>query len=437
LRLLWEARKFLGKMVLGGLLLGTLISFLLRPQYKSTVQLMPPENNNAGAAMLTALASSATGSLTGSSEGGGMVGGLASELLGGNSTGALFAGILRSRTVHDRLIQKFDLKKVYGLRLDEDTRTKLNNNTEVSEDRKSGIITVSVIDRDRERARGMAQAYVEELGKLVAELSTSAAHRERVFLEERIKAVKLDLDDASRKFSQFSSENKTIDLKEQGRAMVEAAAALQGQLIVAQSQLSELQQIYTANNVRVRALRARVNELRSKLNDLGGVAEDSQKAPFAKEEGTDSDSLYPSIRKLPLLGVTYTDLLRRAKIQEAVYEGLNKQYELAKVQEAKEIPSVKVLDIASVPERKVFPPRALIMFCFMALAFAVGSGWLFAEARWQRVEEQAAGKIFAREVFRTVNAKMPWASPNGSRVQAMTHDVWTKIVQRRHTGSPD
>ena len=107
---------------------------------------------------------------------------------------------------------------------------KLTNNTEVSEDHKSGIITLAVIDHDRNRAAAIAQAYIEELGKLVAELSTSAAHRERVFLEERIKAVKLDLDDASRQFSEFSSKNKTIDSKEQGRAMVEAAAALQGQL---------------------------------------------------------------------------------------------------------------------------------------------------------------------------------------------------------------
>src|SRR6185312_14547545 len=121
-----------------------------------------------------------------------------------------------------------------------------------------------------------------------------------------------------------------------GKAMVDAAAALQGQLIAAQAQLSGLQQIYTDNNVRVRAAEAHVEELQKKLNELGGA-------------GTQSDlesnnSLYPSIRKLPLLGVTYADLYRQTKIQETVYELLTQQYELAKMQEAKEIPTVKVLD---------------------------------------------------------------------------------------------
>ena len=143
---------------------------------------------------------------------------------------------LGNQTVQDRLVQRFDLKRVYWDRLDEDARKDLAERTGVAEDRKSGIITISVADRDAHRATALAQAYVEELNRLSAELSTSAAHRERVFLEERLQAVKVDLDQAAVDFSQFSSKNTAIDLKEQARAMVEAAAQLQGELIAAESE---------------------------------------------------------------------------------------------------------------------------------------------------------------------------------------------------------
>src|SRR5207302_7098983 len=120
-----------------------------------------------------------------------------------------------------------------------------------------------------------------------------------------------------------------------------------------ESELAGLRQIYSDNNVRVRSVRARIAELKHQLEKIGG-----------KGEGSDEQqtSLYPSIRKLPLLGVPYADLYRRTRVQEAVFETLTQEYELAKVAEAKEIPSVRVLDAADVPEHKSFPPRLAIIF---------------------------------------------------------------------------
>lgn len=116
----------------------------------------------------------------------------------------------------------------------------------------------------------MAQAYVDELDHLVVELNTSSAHRERVFLEERLKSVKQDLDSSAKEFSQFASNNAAIDIQEQGKAMVGAAATLQGQLISAQSELEGLRQIYADSHVRVKAVRARIGELQKKLDEMGG-----------------------------------------------------------------------------------------------------------------------------------------------------------------------
>ena len=181
----------------------------------------------------------------------------------------------------------------------------------------------------------MAEEYVSELNSVVSQLTTSSAHRKRMFLKGRLGQVKQDLEDAEKDFSQFASKNATIDIKEQGLEMVEGAASLEGQLIAAQSELEGLKQIYADNNVRVRSLKARISELQDRLRQIGGKQEIASDAT-----NSDSTDLYPSIRKLPLLGVTYSDLYRRTRVEEAIFETLTQEYELAKVAEAKEIPTV-------------------------------------------------------------------------------------------------
>jgi capsule polysaccharide export protein KpsE/RkpR len=413
LRLIWARRSMLRRVLVWSFVASIILTLLIRNRYEAVVRLMPPEGQAGSAlAMLGALASSKTG-------GAGVAAGLAGDLLGVKSSGALFVGILGSQTVQDRLIQEFDLRRIYGNSKIEDARDSLTRHTTVSEDRKSGIITIQVTDQDPKRAAAMATAYVQELDRLVAKVSTSAARRERIFLEDRLKSVKQDLDAASRNFSDFASKNTAIDIPAQGKAMVEAAARLQGELIAAESALRGLQSIYTDENVRVRAMRARVAELRAQLDKLGGGGE-ADSDPSSKE----ANPLYPSIRRLPVLGVTYADLYRQTKIQETVYELLTQQYELAKVQEAKEIPSVKVLDAAVVPTKKVFPPRVLFMFLGTMLGLAVGIAWIILETRWQSVDAADPRKMFAAEVFTTVQGRLPMFSRNGSGAELNGHRPW-------------
>jgi len=279
-----------------------------------------------------------------------------------------------------------------------------------------------VTDHDPKRAAAMGQAYVEELNRLVAELSTSSARRERIFLEERLRAVNKDLELAEKEFSQFASKNTAIDIKEQGKAMVEAAATLQGQLIAAESEYEGLKQIYTNNNVRVRSVKARIDELKHQLEKLGGKGESA--TSISDQPG---DSLYPSIRKLPLLGVTYADLYRSARVQEAVFETLTKEYEMAKVQEVKEIPTVKVLDSPNIPDKKSFPPRLLIMLLGTALSFAVAMTWVFGKEAWDQTDSSDTRKAFAQEVFSTIKASLPKFAQNGSSDHSGTGESrsWT------------
>ncbi|HTA57278.1 MAG TPA: Wzz/FepE/Etk N-terminal domain-containing protein [Candidatus Baltobacteraceae bacterium] len=390
-RLLWERRRFLLRWTVIGLVLSLGVAFLIPSRYVATTQLMPPDNQSGGgaAALLAATGRSGSG-----------LAGLAGDLLGTKNSGALFVGILSSRTVQDRLIEQFDLRKEYGDSKMEDARLDLAKHTGVSEDRKSGIISVSVWDHSPQRSADLAAAYVKELDRLVAEVSTSAARRERIFLEERLQAVKQDLDASAMKFSEFASKNTAIDIPAQGKAMVEAAATLQGQLIAAESELHGLEAIYTDQNVRVKALKARVSELRTQLGKLGGES-GSAGALSPKSD----PSLYPSIRQLPVLGVTYADLYRRTKIQETVFELLTQQYELAKVQEAKEIPSVKVLDSAVVPTKKSFPPRGAFTAFGGALFFLAACVWIFANRTYASIDPQDPRKLLAEEVRLTLKAR--------------------------------
>lgn len=410
LELFWEHRRILLRAGLYAALASVVIALLIPVRYQAATRLMPPDSQSNSSLGLLAAMSARGGS-------GAALGGIAGDLLGIKSSGALFIGLLGSDTVQDRVIEKFHLTTVYGSPKIEDARGILGARTYVSEDRKSGIITIVVWDHDPKLAAAMADAYVTELDRLVAQLSTSSARRERVFLEERLKQVKTELDTAANNFSAFASKNTAIDIPAQGRAMVEAAATLQGELIASQAELSSLQQIYADGNVRVRAAEARVRELQKKLNEVGGSG--------TQEELMNDKSLYPSIRRLPLLGVTYADLFRQTKIQETVFELLTQQYELAKVQEAKEIPSVKVLDPAIVPTKKSFPPRSIIVMIGTLLGVVGTMIWIAAKVRWENVAMDDPRKAFATGVFRTVMASIPKFSQNGKRTVANRDESWS------------
>jgi capsule polysaccharide export protein KpsE/RkpR len=386
---LWDQRKLLAKITAGGAIAAMVIAFLIPVEYTATTRLMPPDpSGGQGMALLAGLAGRI-----------GAMGAIGSELLGITASGELFAGVLQSTTVQNELIAKYDLRRVYGEKRLIDTRKELTRETDISIDHKSGIITIKVTDHDPKRASALAQEYIAELNDVVTQLNTSSAHRERVFLEERLGQVKSELESAEEDFSQFSSKNAALDIKEQGKAMVESAAILEGQLIAAQTELQGLRQIFTDQNIRVQTTQARIAELRRQIQKLGGT-------PNSVAQPTKEDELYPSIRKLPLLGVTYADLYRRMKVEETVFETLTQQYEVAKVQEAKEVPSVKVLDPPEVPEKKTFPPRTLLTLLGAVLAFIIGAGWLTAKDHWATIDPQDPGKILVLNMVQSVRPQL-------------------------------
>jgi capsule polysaccharide export protein KpsE/RkpR len=377
---LWLQRGRIALWVLLGFIL-SLAGGLKYPKYESTVQIMPPDGGPSGLAALLPALSKAPG--------------LASlgDLMGAKTTGAVFMKVLASRSVQDHLISKFNLREYYHTPLWEDARERLTSRTVIADDKKSGVIAITVRDHDYKLAMDLAQGYVDELNAVMTSVSTSAARREREFIEKRLADETKGLQDAEQQFSQFASANMALDVPEQTKVTVEAAARLQGELIATRAQLESLRQTYTDENIRVRSAQAHINELQRELDKINSGRASAKAAQ-------DSSDPYPSVRNLPILGVRWADLYRNTKIRETVVELLTQQYEMARIQEAKDIATAKVLDSPSTPERRrpswvLLTIGGTFMFTFLAC-----SGYLLKDL-WDRWDHDDPRRILISHMLQS------------------------------------
>jgi len=374
LRTCWLKRTMVLGIVAAGILVSVLYAFFLPSAYTSTTTLMPPD------------AVSPYSDILGMLSPGSSAPDIATEALGLETPGDLFISILESRNVEDGVINRLDLAHYYKMRSMEQARRALEDNTKISADQKSGVITISVTAGNPVLAAKMAQAYVDELDRVVTGNTTSSARRERIFLEERVKDVKQQLDDSAKQLSQFSTKSGAIDISSQTKSTVEEGARLQAELIDDRSQLAAMRQTYSEDNMKVRALQAHYAELQKALDKMGGMPNASGANASA------GNSPYPTAEELPALGLTYYDLERKMRVDEALWEALTKQYESAKVEEAAEIPTVHVLDTANVPERKSGRSRRSIVELGAMLSFVLALGIVFMEIVWEGMDPEGEPK---------------------------------------------
>jgi capsule polysaccharide export protein KpsE/RkpR len=388
--LLLAHRRLLLRTACVALALNLAFAFLIPKRYTAIARIMPPDSNGSTSSLMLAALSGRAGNL-------GTLGSLAGGLLGAHSTTALFLDLLRSGTVTDAIIDRFHLQRVYHKRYRVDTAKALARRTSITDDKKSGVITISVEDVDPVRARDLTQAYLDGLNHIVTHTNTSAARQERIFIEHRLQSVVIDLGRAQRKLAEFSSRNSTVDIKEQTRAMVDAGARLQGELLVEQAGLESLRQVYGDGNVRVRSAQARIGSLRHDLEKMVGSSEVSSNGAAGlsliggspasgREEGASADSgLYPPLRQLPRLAVPFADLYRDVRVQETAYELLTQQYEISRLEEAKDVPVVSVIDPPGVPEKKSFPPRLWVSLALTAGVMLLEAAFLILRDEWCRL----------------------------------------------------
>lgn len=351
-RMLARKRKFIGIFTAVAFVLAVIASLLIPKTYLSKTSIMPPSESS------PLMASLAAGGPAG-------LGGFAGSLLGVQTPSDLWLGILRSQSVRDAVIERFKLKELYGKETIEDTREALDGFVAI-EKSKEEIISVSVEDTDPQRSAQMSNAFIEELDRINREVATSSGRRARVFLEIRLNEAKTELAGAENDLRDFMKKNRAVNIDEQSKALVEASGVLMGQLMAKKVGLQTLLSYSTPSNPQVQLLQSEVDELESQLNRL--------------ETGSsagDNVMLIPAAR-IPDLSLMYVRLLRNVKFQQTLFELLTQQYEMARIQEMKDSPTVQVLDIAKVPEKKYKPKRSLIVLGATMSAFICAVLWVFA-----------------------------------------------------------
>jgi capsule polysaccharide export protein KpsE/RkpR len=228
--------------------------------------------------------------------------------------------------------------------------------------------------------------------------------------------VQADLEHAQIDLGEFSSKNSTIDIKEQTRAMVDAGARVQAELLLEQSGLESLRQIYGNGNVRIHETEARIASLKAELAKMTGssaplAVDEPSNADSDPADGSKQDALYPSLRQLPRLVVPYADLYRRVKIQETLYELLTQQFEMARIEEAKDVPSVSVIDAPGIAEKKSFPPRLLVSMLLTLIALGSASALLLAREHWSTISTGDPRKALLSEIASVFERRIGFVFP--------------------------
>lgn len=336
-------------LVLGMPLLCAAVAFTIAsqmtPVFSSTARIMPPQQQQGSnmAAML--------GSLGG-------IAGAASGLGGLKNPNDMYVGLLESRSVADRLIQRFNLKARYGTVSMDDTRLQLSRNREFVNGKKDSLITISATDSDPAFAADLANAYVEELSTLTSGLAVSEAGQRRAFFEKQLKQAKDELADAEVALRSTQEKTGLIQPQAQVGAVIASVAQLRSAIAGKEVQLAAMRSFATGQNPELIKTQ---QELRGLQAQLGKI--ESQSSP-----GGDGVA---STGKIPAAGVEFVRSARDVKYYETIYELIAKQFELAKIDEAKESSSIQVLDKAVPAERRSAPRRSLI-----TLAGLIGGGLL-------------------------------------------------------------
>jgi len=356
-------RRTILTFVLAGLLVGIVLSLLLPARYTATTSILPPAQNvSAGSALLSQL-----GSL-------GSVASMAQGSFGLKNPNDLQVAMLQSRTVEDAVIDRFDLMKIYGKRRKSDTRKKLEHNVSIESGAKDGLIRISVTDRDPQRATDMANGYVEEFMKASAHLAVTEASQRRLFFERQLASAKDDLANAEEDLKRTEQKTGLVELDSQARAMIASVAQLRAQIAAKEVQIQGMQAFATGENSDLKVAQEELAALRAQLEKTGA----STDQPFIPNGS------------LQQAGLDYVRKLRDVKYYETIFDLLARQYEVAKVDEARQGAIVQVVDKAVYPDRRSSPkPLYLIPGCIFLGALA-GLASAFASAAVTRLKANPA-----------------------------------------------
>jgi uncharacterized protein involved in exopolysaccharide biosynthesis len=328
-------------------ILAIVISLLLPKRYTATVALLPPQQNVSIGSALN-----------------GQLGGIAA-LAGGTfrlnyNPNDAFVGMFKSRTVEDAMIQRFGLMQEYQKRYLSEARKKFENRTTVDGSGKDNLIRISVVDSDPRRAAELANGYVDQFRDLSQHLAITEASQRRLFFERELEQAKNNLANAEETLKQTEQSTGLIQLDSQARALIESAATLRAQITAREVQIQGMQTYATGENAQLVQAQRELETLRAQLAKLVG-----------SEDSTGGELIVPKGR-VPEAGMEYIRRLRDVKYNETIFEILARQFEIAKLDEAKQGALIQIVDPAIPPDERSFPKRGLIVIGSTALGFFFG-----------------------------------------------------------------
>jgi tyrosine-protein kinase Etk/Wzc len=360
-RELYSRRRRFGK-VFGICVLLTLAITLLWPAtYTASSRIMPPQQGQSVANAVL-----------------GQLGSLATLATGGKDFGVknpsdLYVAMLKSRTVADRLIDRYQLKELYNEKTYADAREELEDRSVITA-AKDGTISVAVDDRDPARAAQIANGYIEELADLNQKIAITEASQRRSFYERELLQAKNHLADAEVELKKVQEQTGLIALDAQAEMIIESVGSLKARIAAKQVQIRAMSSYATPLNPDL--LRAQ--------EELAGMNAELAKLERQKVSGR-GDIQVPT-GQVPNVGLQYIRRLRDVKYFEGLYEILAKQFELAKLDEAKDIPIVQVLDVAVTPDKRSKPKRALWIGAGVFASLLIATVAVFSD----RIRELAA-----------------------------------------------
>ena len=348
--------------------MGTLVvSFLLPKIYESTATLLPQLESNNGVGLGALFASGAASSAAQS---------LGISLPGSPATPTdVFTAMLKSRIMADDIIRRFNLMEHYETKTMHDARGSLEGATRIVVT-KEKVIKVAVEDKDPQLASDIANFYVSNLDRLNQTLSVSKARENRKFIEQRVAETQTALVKVEDALKEFQTQNRTVAIEAQSKAMIEATAMIQAQIMAQEVQLRVMGSYLSSNNPEIARVQSSISELRKQLQIMETGKSGKERLP--------GDRLRPAITSVPTLALEYGRLARDLKVQETLYALLISQYEQAKLTEARDTPTVQVLDPAIPAERKSRPKILLNVLIAGILSLFVGLFWAFVRGAMDR-----------------------------------------------------
>jgi tyrosine-protein kinase Etk/Wzc len=366
-----RSRRAIALTVFWTIVISAGLVMLIPVSYTGTAIILAPQPSSTATALLSQL-----GSLSA----------LGPDLLEGGGVKTpeeTYLGILSSRTIADEMIRRFQLQSLYRTRHMVDTRKELGRHTRV-EGTKGYLIRISVDDESAKRAADMANAYVDVLYGINQRLALTQASQRRIFLEQQVNTERDALSTAELAMKRVQESTGVIEMSAQSEVTLRTIAQLRSEMVSRQLQLQQLQSIATEHNEKVSELEAGIAALHEQLNKAEKGA-----------NGSDTSDYFLPAGKVPAAGLEYVRKMRDLRYHEALYETIAKQYEMARIEEAKAPPLLQVVDWAVPLDRRTWPPRTLLVLLAALFSAVFVIGLALGKDAWSRarVEPQNAEQL--------------------------------------------